>query len=75
MPIERPLKRIADRLRARGRSDFSSIGLPIAIIRMPDRDIYLDALATAGSGDLLPFQALVSAAIAESLRRAISFFS
>jgi Fic family protein len=50
-------------------------GFPIAIIRMRDRDAYLDALGVAGSGDLLPFQEIVGEAIVESLRRAISFFT
>ena len=49
-------------------------GLPIAIIRMRDRDVYLDALAAASSGDFGPFQELLTKTIAESLRRAISFF-
>ncbi len=48
---------------------------PIAIIRMRDRDIYLDALATASSGDFAPIQDLIAEALAESLRRAIAFFS
>jgi hypothetical protein len=39
------------------------------------RDIYLDALEAASSGDFTPFQELLTEAIAESLRRAISFFS
>jgi Fic family protein len=50
-------------------------GFPIAIIRMRDRDTYLEALSSAGSGDFLPFETLIAEAIAESLRRAISFFS
>jgi Fic family protein len=50
-------------------------GYPIAIIRMRDRDTYLDALATAASGDFTPLQNLVVEAMAESCRRAISFFS
>ncbi len=50
-------------------------GFPIAIIRMRDRDAYLDALSAASSGDFEPFQALLTEAIVESLRRAISFFS
>jgi Fic family protein len=50
-------------------------GFPIAIIRMRDRDTYLDALSSTGSGDFSPFEALMAEAIAESLRRAISFFS
>jgi hypothetical protein len=50
-------------------------GFPIAIIRMRDRDTYLEALSSAGSGDFSPFEALIAEAIAESLRRAISFFS
>jgi hypothetical protein len=47
----------------------------LAIIRMRDRDQYLDALATAASGNFTPLQNLVAEAIAESCRRAISFFS
>jgi Fic family protein len=50
-------------------------GFPIAIIRLRDRDLYLDALAAAASGDFAPFHELLTEAIAESLRRAISFFS
>jgi hypothetical protein len=42
---------------------------------MREREIYLDALATAASGDFTPLQNLVTEAMAESLRRAISFFS
>ena len=50
-------------------------GYPIAIIRNRDRDAYLDALATnAATGDFHPFEELVTEAIEESLRRAISFF-
>jgi len=49
-------------------------GFPIAIIRMRDRDVYLDALGAASSGDFSPFQELLTETIAESLRRAISFF-
>jgi Fic family protein len=50
-------------------------GYPMAIIRVRDRDAYLDALAIAGSGDLAPFMTIVSEAMEESLRRAISFFA
>jgi Fic family protein len=50
-------------------------GFPIAIIRLRDRDTYLDALVAASSGDFVPFQDLVAETIVESLRRAISFFS
>jgi Fic family protein len=50
-------------------------GFPIAIIRMRDRDTYLDSLVAASAGDFAPFQELLTEAIAESLRRAISFFS
>jgi hypothetical protein len=45
------------------------------IIRVRDRDAYLDALTTASSGDFQPFEALVAETITESLRRAIAFFS
>ena len=50
-------------------------GYPIAIIRNRDRDAYLDALANAAISDFHPFEELVTEAIVDSLRRAISFFS
>jgi Fic family protein len=50
-------------------------GFPIAIIRLRDRDLYLDALTAAASDDFAPFYELLTEAIAESLRRAVSFFS
>jgi Fic family protein len=50
-------------------------GYPMAIIRVRDRDAYLDALATAGNDDFAPFIKIVGEAMEESLRRAISFFS
>ncbi|NJN49566.1 MAG: Fic family protein [Alkalinema sp. RL_2_19] len=50
-------------------------GYPIAIIRMRDRDRYLDALSTAATGDFQPFERLIAEAVEESLRRAIAFFS
>lgn len=50
-------------------------GYPITIIRNRDRDAYLDSLAAAAIGDFIPFEALVTEAMTDSLRRAISFFS
>jgi Fic family protein len=50
-------------------------GYPMAIIRVRDCDAYLDALAIAGSEDFAPLIVMVSEAMEESLRRAISFFA